>query len=161
MSASTPTGTGTNASTGDGSPRKQKGQAPQPPIAAAAPAPNPPMQAQQSQDDGSRFETGGLSDFRPTDSVITAAVTKLQEQIRAKIKETLKVELPSAIALEIVGYRMNIVLGFMYFAKIKVNDTFVQVKILESPQGEVSLQNVGETKTEEDEREYFKLPKKH
>jgi hypothetical protein len=30
---------------------------------------------------------------------------------------------------------------------------------LESPKGEISLQSVTETKTDEDEREYFKLPK--
>jgi len=146
---------------------KAKGQAPLPPnqqkqpaqpTAAAAPALVNDEPA--SQDDlAAGLETGGLSGFKKPDDGITKAVEKVEGEIKIKMKEVTKEDAPEK--LEIVGYRVNVVLGYMYFVKIKTKSgSFVQARILETPQGEISLQSVTETKTEEDERDYFKLPKR-
>jgi hypothetical protein len=130
-----------------------KGPAPSPPVAVPARTTDKP----QTQEDF-EIETGGLSEFKKPDHVIQKAVTAVEKELKEKIKEVTKEEAPEK--LEIVGYRSNIVLGYMYFAKIQIKGgSFVQARILESPKGEISLQSVTETKTDEDEREYFKLPK--
>jgi len=64
----------------------------------------------------SECETGGLSEFRKVDEGITKVVEKVHDEIREKIKTLTKEKVPKK--LEVVGYRMSVVLGFMYFAKV-------------------------------------------
>lgn len=65
-------------------------------------------------------ETGGLSNFREPDHVITRVVQKAEDVIKVEINK-LKPNNPpfgKDDKLEIAGYRMNIVNGYMYFAKV-------------------------------------------
>ncbi len=59
-----------------------------------------------------------MSEFKKPDHVIQKAVTAVEKELKEKIKEVTKEEAPEK--LEIVGYRSNIVLGYMYFAKVKI-----------------------------------------
>jgi len=107
------------------------------------------------------YQTGGLSPFKNVDHVITRVVSKVEDEIRSKINELREGNPPleNTTTLEIVGYRSNVVAGFIYFAKIKIpGESFIQARILETPKGDISLQSVTETKTDADEKEYFKLP---
>jgi hypothetical protein len=112
-------------------------------------------------DQEEEYQTGGLSIFKALDHVIKRVVSSVEEEIKTKINELCKAEPPldKSKELEIVGYRSNVVAGYIYFAKIKIpGNSFIQARILETPKGEISLQSVTETKTDADEKEYFKLP---
>lgn len=94
------------------------------------------------------MKTGGLTNYKNNDEEITKLLLSIKDQVEKELKK--KIE-----DIEIIGYKIQVVAGVVFYIKVKIINDYHHLKIFKNINNSVKLLKFISGKKEDDEINYF------